>query len=254
METVFIVLIIVFLILAIIVAIVALVYLFSELQKAQKKHKEYEDIIQALNLSRQKEIEKARQQSVATSRNTIKGQIAEQMAPLLTGFSYLPSDSRFIGDPIDYIVFNGYTDFRESNKINDTFEVVILDVKHNTASLTQGQKAIGRAIEEGRVRFEVVRILQNGEIEKSTWNGKKVQKSAIQEVDPLENIPNGYKNMFLFLQKYPKAYEPWDDNDDVLLRDKYENGMSISDLAKLLKRNPGRVQARVKEKVLKRKK
>ena len=35
--------------------------------------------------------------------------MAEQMAPLLPGFAYLPADARFLGDPIDYVIFDGYS-------------------------------------------------------------------------------------------------------------------------------------------------
>jgi len=51
-----------------------------------------------------KEVEAARKQSAAQSRYTVKGKIAEQMAPLLSGFKYEPADARFLGSPVDYVV------------------------------------------------------------------------------------------------------------------------------------------------------
>ncbi len=179
MESIYVVFIAVFLALIILALLVALAYLFTQLRQAQGKYdnvaqdcqvkvenviKDYEGKIREINLKHQNEVEKARQQSVATSRHTIKGQIAEQMAPLLKGFPYIPSDSRFIGDPIDYIVFKGYTDIRDGRKSNDDFEIVIVDIKHNTASLSPGQRAIAKAVEEGKVRFEVIRVLEDGTI------------------------------------------------------------------------------------------
>src|SRR5215471_12830697 len=59
------------------------------------------------------EIEAARKQSVNQARVTLKGQIGEQLAPLLPGFAYAAADARFLGDPIDYVVFHGYTDLRD---------------------------------------------------------------------------------------------------------------------------------------------
>ena len=284
MDGIYVTFIVVFFILFNIALIAILIYLFMQLRQTQGKYenvareyqvkientiKEYEGKIQNNNLKHQNEMEKARQQSVAISRHTIKGQIAEQLAPLLPGFPYLPSDSHFIGDPIDYIVFKGYTDFRDKNILNESFEVVILDIKHNTASLTAGQKAIATAIEEGKVRFEVVRILEDGTIKTSSWNTTKKNNSAnlkeslpveVKEqidsaqtdIDPLENIPHGDQNMYPFLQKYPKSYQPWDEADDKLLKEKYSIGMSIPEIALLLQRNSGRVQAHIKEKKLKR--
>src|SRR5882724_11599495 len=56
----------------------------------------------------------ARKDSVERSRSTLKGQIAEQMAPLLPGFPFLPADARFLGDPVDYVVFKGRADFGDA--------------------------------------------------------------------------------------------------------------------------------------------
>src|SRR5207244_3901928 len=70
----------------------------------------------------------ASRRSVAQSRSTLKGQIAEQMAPLLAGFPYQPADARFLGDPIDYVVFNGYTSVKDDGSDPESIEVVILDI------------------------------------------------------------------------------------------------------------------------------
>jgi len=124
--------------------------------------------------SKQKdEIDFARKQSVDISRNTLKGKMAEQMAPILPGFKFLPADARFLGDPVDYVVFHGYTAIRDNGAEPDTIEVVILDIKHGGATLSKSQRAIASAIESGRVRFDVVRISETGEIESHTWRSKQ---------------------------------------------------------------------------------
>lgn len=119
---------------------------------------EYEQYIQELIEKHQDEIKRARQKSVASSRATIKGQLAEQFAPLLPQYPYLPSDSKFFGDPVDYIVFDGYTDLRDGTGHPDDIDVIFIDIKSGGARLSKGQEAIKRAIEQGRVRFETVRI------------------------------------------------------------------------------------------------
>lgn len=119
---------------------------------------EYEQYIQELTLQHQEEIKQAKQRSVASSRAVIKGQIAEQFAPLLPEFPYLPSDAKFFGDPVDYIVFDGYTDFRDGAGSSHDIEVVFIDIKSGNARLSKGQEAIQRAIRAGRVRFETIRI------------------------------------------------------------------------------------------------
>ncbi len=124
----------------------------------------HEAYIRQLSESHRKEIEQARRQSVEQSRRTLKGQIAEQLVPLLPGFEFLPSDARFIGHPVDYVVFHGYTDLRDGNGRAENLEVVILDIKRNSASLTKEQKAILEAVRAGRVSFQVVRIDDEGKV------------------------------------------------------------------------------------------
>jgi predicted Holliday junction resolvase-like endonuclease len=115
----------------------------------------------------------ARKESVEKSRSSLKGQIAEQMAPLLPGFRYLPADARFLGDPIDYIVFHGYTGVRDARALDESLEVVLLEVKQGGSALSGFQKAIAAAVQAGRVRFEVCRVLPDGTIGTETWRPRK---------------------------------------------------------------------------------
>ncbi|MEK5750043.1 Holliday junction resolvase-like protein, partial [Acinetobacter nosocomialis] len=87
------------------------------------------------------------------SRAVLKGKMAEQLAPILPEFQYLPSDAKFLGDPVDYVVFDGYTDFRDGEGRADEIQVVLIDIKSGNARLTKGQQAIAQAIRDGRVRF-----------------------------------------------------------------------------------------------------
>lgn len=119
---------------------------------------EYEQYIAELELEHQQALLNAQKRSVNTSRAVLKGKMAEQLAPILPEFQYLPSDAKFLGDPIDYVVFDGYTDFRDGEGTADDIEVVFIDIKSGNARLTKGQQAIASAIKAGRVRFETVRI------------------------------------------------------------------------------------------------
>jgi predicted Holliday junction resolvase-like endonuclease len=249
--------------------IVVLIYLFQQLREAQNKAenaiKNYEAQLRDIQVKHKQEIEKARKQSVDISRHTIKGQIAEQLAPILAGFPYLPSDSHFIGDPIDYIIFNGYTDFKDRHVISDNFELVIVDIKHNKAQLSEGQKQIAKAIEAGKVRFETIRISDDGNVEinhQVSANKKEalplpadipvVQPNS--DIQPSEKPNSAFRNWYAFLRKFPNAYEPWSESDDNLLKEKYMAGTEINELAILLQRNPGKIRSRLKEKGLIKKK
>jgi predicted Holliday junction resolvase-like endonuclease len=122
----------------------------------------YQFRIFKLKLDFQHQIKEATKRSVDQSRSTLKGQIAEQMAPVLPGFSYLPADARFLGDPIDYVVFNGRTNLANSGSGEQELEIVLLEVKHSQSKLSPVQRAIAAAVEQGRVRFEVAHIGEDG--------------------------------------------------------------------------------------------
>ncbi|WP_130803462.1 Holliday junction resolvase-like protein [Acinetobacter ihumii] len=119
---------------------------------------EYEQYIAQLQLEHQQSLLQAQKRSVNTSRAVLKGKMAEQLAPMLPEFCYLPSDAKFLGDPVDYVVFDGYTDFRDGEGLAEDIDVVLIDIKSGGARLTKGQQAIAQAIREGRVRFETLRI------------------------------------------------------------------------------------------------
>ncbi|WP_425916404.1 Holliday junction resolvase-like protein [Acinetobacter sp. TSRC1-2] len=119
---------------------------------------EYEHYIAELELEHQQALIHAQKRSVNTSRAVLKGKMAEQMAPIMPEFQYLPSDAKFLGDPVDYVVFDGYTDLRDGEGRAEDIEVVLIDIKSGGARLTKGQQAIAQAISDGRVRFETVRI------------------------------------------------------------------------------------------------
>jgi len=119
---------------------------------------EYEQYIAELELEHQQTLASAQKRSVNTSRAVLKGKMAEQLAPIMPEFRYLPSDAKFLVDPIDYVVFDGYTDFRDGEGLAEDIEVVLIDIKSGGARLTKGQQAIAQAIQDGRVRFETIRI------------------------------------------------------------------------------------------------
>ena len=114
-------------------------YFFVRRSQQQEIIRKYESQIQTLQDEYQQALKVAKNRSIDGSRAAIKGKIAEQLAPILPDFNYLPSDARFIGDPIDYIVFNGYTDIKDNGSSNVNLEIVILDIKTGQA-LTDGHK------------------------------------------------------------------------------------------------------------------
>lgn len=133
---------------------------------------QYEARIHELEEQHAETVVSARRQSAEQSRAVLKGKMAEQMAPLLPGFAYWPADARFLGDPVDYVVFNGYSAIKDEGADGDV-DIVILDIKQGKSMLTEGQRQIAKAVEAGRVRFEVVRVFADGTVRSYTWGKSK---------------------------------------------------------------------------------
>ncbi|MFX1486412.1 MAG: Holliday junction resolvase-like protein [Promethearchaeota archaeon] len=91
------------------------------------------------------------------SRASLKGRIVEQMIPFFAEFKYNPADARFIGSPIDYVIFDGYTDIKDNRK-DRPITVVLMDIKTGDSALTVEQKKIKRALESKRIKWETIRI------------------------------------------------------------------------------------------------
>src|SRR5690625_4051728 len=70
----------------------------------------------------QRHTKKVVEERINRSRAVLKGQIGEQMAPLLPDFPFEPGDVRFVGGVIDLIIFRG----AHQGHIE---EVVLADVK-----------------------------------------------------------------------------------------------------------------------------
>ncbi len=99
-----------------------------------------------------------RKDAAQRSRYVLKGKIAEHMVPLLRDiFRYNPSDARFIGAPIDYLIFDGYTAVKDGDS-EAPITVVLADVKTGAARLSRTERKIKEAVEAGRLRWETIRL------------------------------------------------------------------------------------------------
>ena len=201
-------------------------YFFVRRSQQQEIIRKYESQIQILQDEYQQALKIAKNRSIDGSRAVIKGKIAEQLAPILPDFKYLPSDARFIGDPIDYIVFNGYTDIKDNGSSDINLEIVILDIKTGQASLSVLQEAIAKAVNSGKVRFEVVRpqVFEN-------------KQDSSEKAYSIESIRKNHK----------RAYEPWNKEEEKRLSMLYQEGATIQELAQELQRQPGGIRARLKK-------
>jgi predicted Holliday junction resolvase-like endonuclease len=99
-----------------------------------------------------------RKDAADRSRYVIKGKIAEHMVPMVPEvFMHNPSDARFIGAPIDYLIFDGYTAVKDGES-DEEITIVLADIKTGNATLNRTERKIKEAVEKGRVRWETIRV------------------------------------------------------------------------------------------------
>lgn len=94
--------------------------------------------------------EDIRKETLDRSRASLKGKVAEQVVPFLENFDYNPSDARFVGSPIDYIIFDGHSD-------GDEIQIVLSEVKTGeSARLNKIQRKIKEAVEDKRIEWRTI--------------------------------------------------------------------------------------------------
>ena len=87
-----------------------------------------------------------RKDAVKRSRAVLSGQAAEQLAPWLPDFPWDPSEVRFVGKPVDFIVFRGAAR-------GEIDELVFVEVKTGSSALSRVERSLRDAVREGRVTW-----------------------------------------------------------------------------------------------------
>lgn len=100
-----------------------------------------------------KQQEEARIRADAISRSTAvtKGKITEHLIPFFADFPYNPKDCRFLGSPVDLLIFSGLSD-------GDLEEVIFMEVKTGQSALSTRERQVRNKIQEGCVRWEELRV------------------------------------------------------------------------------------------------
>ena len=105
----------------------------------------------------QEKVDQIKKETLERSRAVLKGKISEQLITLMPSFPYEPADARFLGSPIDYIIFDGYTQLKDRKE--GKIKIVFLDVKKGKdAKLTRVEKAIEEAVKNKRVEFFTLKL------------------------------------------------------------------------------------------------
>ena len=160
MQTPTLILLTLFLIALAIIAV--LLYLLKQNKKAQdtlqremqrRINSEYRLLFEGWKKEYEKTI---RKDAASKSQSTLIGKITEHFIPYLPDFPYNPQDARFLGAPIDFIVFDGLS-------TGDLKEVVLVEVKTNKGSLSKRERQLRDAVNDGKVKW--IQVRRNVELE-----------------------------------------------------------------------------------------
>ncbi|PIU62480.1 hypothetical protein COS83_02385 [archaeon CG07_land_8_20_14_0_80_38_8] len=98
------------------------------------------------NLKKRKKLVNEKAQITTAAVNI--GKELEKVLPTLKDFKWRLNDSRFLNDPIDFVIFNGLS-------INKIDSISFVEVKSGGARLNSHQKAVKDAVEDKRIIYEV---------------------------------------------------------------------------------------------------
>lgn len=93
------------------------------------------------------EEKKVREDAILRSSRTLSGKTLERLIPFLENFEYDPHDIRWMGDPIDFVIFDG------SSSEDGPKQIVFCEVKSGDSKLTKKQNRIKELIENKKVKW-----------------------------------------------------------------------------------------------------
>ncbi len=101
------------------------------------------------------EEKKIRQDAVKKSEAVTRGKVTEHLIPYFPDFEYNPKDARFLGTPVDFIVFDGLSE-------GEMKKVIFIEVKSGkTDTLSKREKLIRECVDRGKVSYEIIHNKNN---------------------------------------------------------------------------------------------
>lgn len=91
-----------------------------------------------------------RRDAIGRSQATIAGLVHEQLLPILPGFPFNPKDARFLGSPVDLIVFDGL----DAGQLQ---RIVFLELKTGGAGLSVRERQLRDVVRAGKVSWQEMR-------------------------------------------------------------------------------------------------
>ena len=91
-----------------------------------------------------------REDAVKKSEAVIRGKVTEHLIPFFPDFGYNPKDARFIGAPVDFVVFDGLNE----GKVE---QIIFVEVKTGKRpNLSARERLVRECIEGRNVAYEII--------------------------------------------------------------------------------------------------
>lgn len=95
--------------------------------------------------------EKIKREAIERSSRILTGKTVEKLVPIVKEFKHNPQDVRWIGDPVDFIVFDGISE----GKVK---QITFVEVKTGKSELTPREKTIKDIILKKKIKWEEFRL------------------------------------------------------------------------------------------------
>lgn len=102
-------------------------------------------------LWRARYLRQIRADAVQRSHAVIAGRVTEQLLPYFPGFPFNPKDARFLGSPVDLIVFDGLDG-------GNLERVCFVEVKTGAADLSPRERQLKAVVQARRVEWMELRV------------------------------------------------------------------------------------------------
>ncbi|HRR06962.1 MAG TPA: Holliday junction resolvase-like protein [Victivallales bacterium] len=129
-----------------------LFYLNDFTPDGMKRYEEMKAEIKERELDLRESKKKIKIKSAKAAESINIGFISERLAPILKDFKFNHNDCRAMGEPIDYIIFEGLS---KNGTISKLFFV---DIKTGNARLNKHQKNIKEIVEKKKIEFDTYKV------------------------------------------------------------------------------------------------
>jgi len=112
---------------------------------------EHNKIITELNQKFKDDEKTIRQDAIDRSKAVLNGKMWEQIFPFTKDFEYNPSDARFVGAPVDFIIFDGASE-------DNIQQVIFYEIKTGKSKLNKQENNLKKAIQNKNVIWKTVNV------------------------------------------------------------------------------------------------